>query len=101
MLDGGSVAAAKFFITISLKEVYYPVMGLILTWISTVFPSQYPLSAGLFYHAKAIPQLRQRLCQGLHDNDTYISILCVMQTEVRTKTPYCTFKVSNRIGDIG
>jgi hypothetical protein len=62
-------------------------MGLVLTWLSIAYPSQYPLSAGLFYHAKAIPHLRQRLSQGLHDDETYLSILCVMQTEVRSQLP--------------
>jgi hypothetical protein len=83
MLDSASASAALFFITVDLKEVYYSLMALILTWLSTAYPSQYPLSAGLFYHGKAIPHLRQRLSKRFHDNETYISILCVMQTEVR------------------
>jgi hypothetical protein len=87
MLDGGSASASKFFITINLKEAYYSVMGLVLTWLSAAYPSQYPLSTGLFYHGKAIPHLRQRLSKGFHDDETYVNILYVMQTEVRPEFP--------------
>jgi hypothetical protein len=84
MFDGDSTCAAEFFINITLKHVYHAIMGLVLTWLSTVYPSQYPQSADLFHHGKAIPYLRQRLSRGLYDDETYVSALCVMQTEVRS-----------------
>jgi hypothetical protein len=83
MLDAGSPCATNFFLIVDLKAIYHSIMGMFLSWLSTQYPTQYPLSAALFHHSQALPLLRSRLAQGLHDNETYLAILCSMQTEVR------------------
>jgi predicted DNA-binding protein (UPF0278 family) len=83
MLDAGAPYAANFFPILDFKEVYYSVMGMFLSWLATQFPTQYQISAALFYQAQAIPILRDRLSRGLYNDETYFSILCAMQTDVR------------------
>jgi len=82
MLDAGNPYAVAFFSTLDFKAVYHSVMSVFLSWLSTQYPSMYPISAALYHHGQAIPLLRRRLTQGLHNDETYISILCAMQTEV-------------------
>lgn len=82
MLNAGSSSTAAFFQTINLDEVYHAVMGMLLSWLVSQYPTQYPASAALFHQTEAISIIRQRLSQGLHDEVTYLSILCAMQTSV-------------------
>lgn len=82
MLDAGSSSAADFFPILDLKVIYHGIMGMFLCWLSTQYPTQYPLSAALFHQSQALPALRNRLSQGIHDNETYFNILCAMQTDV-------------------
>lgn len=83
MLDVGTPYADEFFPILDFKEVYHSVMGMFLCWLSTQYPTQYPISCGLIHQARAIPILRDRLSRGIHDNETYFGILCAMQTDVR------------------
>ncbi|KAK5056614.1 hypothetical protein LTR84_012146 [Exophiala bonariae] len=81
MLDAGSVSAAAFFSTISFGEVEHAVMGMFYSWLATQFPTQFQISAALHHRGKAISVVRHRLSQDLYDNETYLNILCTMQTE--------------------
>lgn len=83
MLDAGNPYAGAFFPTIDLKVIYHAVMGVFLSWLSTQYPSKYPISAALYHQGKAIPILRRLLSEGVYNDETYVSILCAMQTEVR------------------
>ena len=82
MLDAGSPYTNDFFPTINVDEVYHAVVGMLLTWLVTQFPTQYPMSAALFHQAEAISTLRERLSRGIYDEVTYLSVLCAMQTAV-------------------
>ncbi len=87
MLDAGSPATAAFFPTIDLKEVYHAVVGMLLSWLATQFPTQYTLSSARFHQVQAISKLRQRLSQGQHNEETYLGVLCAMQTAVSLRIP--------------
>lgn len=84
MLDAGSPYATNFFSILDFKDIYHAVLGMLLSWLHGEFPKQYPLSAARFHQAKAIPILRQRLIQGMHNDETYAIMLCAMQTDVRS-----------------
>jgi hypothetical protein len=83
MLDAGSPHAVSFFSVINFKEIYHAAMGMLLSWLHGEFPKVYTLSAARFHQAQAIPILRQRLAQGMHNDETYVIMLCAMQTDVR------------------
>lgn len=82
MLDAGSPSATGFFPTIDFTDIYYSAMGMFLTWMSSRWPSSYPLSAALYHQGRGLPILRRRLAQGLYDNETCMMVLCTMQSEV-------------------
>jgi len=82
MLDAGSQQSAAFFPLIDTKEVYHSVMSMFLSWLSTQYPSQYPLSAAVHHQTQAITVIRRRLSQGIQDDETYVNILCAMQADV-------------------
>jgi|SRR5271163_2144377 len=86
ILDSGNPCAMTFFPTVDLKEVFHAVMAVLMSWISVQWPCQVPLSVALFYQSQAITLLRQRLAQGLHNDETYLCILCAMKTDVRSVT---------------
>src|SRR6202012_877065 len=86
MLDAGNPYAVAFFSTVDFQAIYHAVMGVFLSWLSTQYPSLYPISAALHHQGQAIPILRRRLTRGLYNDETYISILCAMQTEVSIMT---------------
>jgi len=83
MLDAGNPYAVAFFSTVDFKVIYHSVMAVFLSWLSTQYPSRYPISAALYHQGQAIPTVRRRLTQRLYNDETYISILCAMQAEVR------------------
>jgi hypothetical protein len=82
MLDAGTPEATALFPLLDLRNIYHSTMSMFLSWLSTVYPSQYPLSAALHHRSQALPIIRQRLSQGMRDDATYINILCIMQTDV-------------------
>lgn len=83
LLDAGSPNALAFFSAIDFKEIYHAVLGMLLSWLHFEFPKQYPLSAARYHQAQTIPLLRERLAQGQHNDETYVIMLCAMQTDVR------------------
>ncbi|KAJ9611492.1 hypothetical protein H2200_004676 [Cladophialophora chaetospira] len=79
MLDAGSPYTVSFFPTIAMDDVYHAVVGMLLSWLATQFPTQYPMSTALYHQAQALAAIRQRLNQGIYDEVTYLSVLCAMQ----------------------
>jgi hypothetical protein len=65
------------------NEIYHAVMGMLLSWLSTRYPTKYPLSAALHYHGLNISRLRYRLSQRKFNEETFVNVLCAVQTEVR------------------
>jgi hypothetical protein len=86
MLDAGNPSAMAFFPSVDLRDVYHAVMGMLLSWLASQFPSQYPLDAALYHQAQSIPLIRERLSGRMLNEATFLSILCAMQTDVCPNT---------------
>src|ERR1700761_6655765 len=85
LLDAGNPHALEFFRTLDLRRVYYAVSSVLLGWLHLQYPSTNPLSAALFHQTRAISLIRQRLSDAQHDDETYLILLCVLQTDVRAR----------------
>lgn len=86
MLDAGNPSAMAFFPSVDLKDVYHAIMGMLLSWLASQFPSQYPLDVALYHQAQSIPLIRERLSSSILNEATFLSILCAMQTDVSSNT---------------
>ena len=96
MLDAGNPHALGFFPAVDLREVYHAVMSALLGWLYFQYPSQHPLSAAIFHQGQAIPLLRQRFSQGLHNDETYLILLCLLQTDARLLDNMHSSWISNK-----
>jgi hypothetical protein len=101
MLEAGSPKATAFFPLLDMKEIYHSTMSMFLSWLSSQYPSQYPLSAALHHRSQAIQIIRQRLSQGMHDDATYINILCSMQTDVNSVHVISSLSLLTETGAFG
>lgn len=80
-LDDSAYGPALSIIS-TLQGTYDAAKALFVSLLAIQSPGADRHVLALTHQAEAIRILRERLCQGLHNRETYISILYIMQTEV-------------------